>query len=146
MKLARWQPRDVLDVQREVNRMFNSFWTRWEGDRNAWENAEGYPPLDVSETDDEVKVEAELPGTSRDEIRLSVTGNVLTIQGEKKHEAEKKEANYHRVERSYGSFSRSLILPANVNAEKISAQYKDGVLSLSLPKTEESKPKQIEIK
>ena len=91
-------------------------------------------------------VKAEVPGMDAKEINISVTGNMLTIKGEKKSEREEKEENYHLVERSYGSFSRSLTLPAAVDVDKIEAKYDQGVLTVTCPKKEEVKPKAIEIK
>jgi HSP20 family protein len=91
-------------------------------------------------------VKAEVPGIDAKDINISVTGEVLTIKGEKKSEREEKEENYHLVERSYGSFSRSLVLPAAVDLDKIEAKYDKGVLTVTCPKKEEVKPKAIEIK
>jgi HSP20 family protein len=86
-----------------------------------------------------------MPGMSKDDVKVSVQDNVLTLKGEKKQEKEEKDKNYHRVERSYGSFCRSFQLPTSVKADKVKANYKDGVLSITLPKTEEVKPKEIPI-
>ena len=102
--------------------------------------------MDVTETAEAVVVKAEVPGMDAKEINISVTGDVLTIKGEKKSEREEKEENYHVVERSYGSFSRSMTLPAAVNLDKIEAKYDKGVLTVTCPKKEEVKPKAIEIK
>ena len=94
----------------------------------------------------QIVVKAEVPGIDAKDINISVTGDVLTIKGEKKSEREEKEENYHLVERSYGSFSRSLVLPAAVDLDKIEAKYDKGVLTVTCPKKEEVKPKAIEIK
>ena len=102
--------------------------------------------MDVTETAEAVVVKAEVPGMDAKEINISVTGDVLTIKGEKKSEREEKEENYHLVERSYGSFSRAMTLPAAVNLDKIEARYDKGVLTVTCPKKEEVKPKSIEIK
>ena len=102
--------------------------------------------MDVKESADQVVVKAEVPGMDAKDINISVTGEVLTIKGEKKSEREEKEENYHLVERSYGSFSRSLKLPAAVDLDKIEAKYDKGVLTVTCPKKEEVKPKAIEIK
>lgn len=104
------------------------------------------PAFDVSETDEHIIVKADLPGVDVKDIDISIVGNVLTVKGEKKQEKEEKNESYHRIERSYGSFSRSISLPAEVNPDAVEAVYKDGVLKLTIPKAEKSKPKKIEIK
>jgi HSP20 family protein len=104
------------------------------------------PAVDIAEHDDEYLVKVELPGVNKDEVKLTLENNILTIRGEKKQEKETKKENYHRVERSYGSFQRSFTLPAAVKADKIDASYKDGILTVSLPKAEEAISKQIEVK
>jgi len=104
------------------------------------------PAVDIAEHDDQYLVKVELPGVNKDEVKLTLENNILTIRGEKKQEKETKKENYHRVERSYGSFQRSFTLPAAVKADKIDASYKDGILTVALPKAEEAKPKQIEVK
>lgn len=103
------------------------------------------PAIDVSEEKDQLVVKADLPGLKREDIQLSVEGSILTIKGERKSEDEKKDKNYHRVERSYGSFTRSLDLGSEIDQVKVKAQYKDGVLEVIVPKSEQSKPKPIEI-
>jgi len=108
--------------------------------------AEFAPAVDVKETPDQIVVKAEVPGMDAKDINISVTGDVLTIKGEKKSEREEKEENYHLVERSYGSFSRSLAMPAAVDLDKIEAKYDKGILTITCPKKEEVKPKAIEIK
>ncbi len=104
------------------------------------------PAVDVAETPEKVTVKAELPGIEPKNIDISMVGDVLTIKGEKKSEREEKKENYHLVERSYGSFSRALRLPAAVDADKIEAKYDKGVLTVTCPKKEPIKPKAIEIK
>jgi HSP20 family protein len=103
------------------------------------------PAVDIYETDNEIIVKAELPGIDRKEITLSLENNVLTLKGERKFEKETKQDSYHRIERSYGGFSRSFSIPATVDEEKIRADYKDGVLTIALPKKEQIKLKQIKI-
>ncbi len=104
------------------------------------------PAVDVSETEDKITVKAEIPGMEAKDIDISMVGDTLVIKGEKKAEKEEKDENYHMVERSYGSFSRSMKLPATVDPDKVDASYKNGVLIIVLPKKEEVKPKPIEIK
>ena len=104
------------------------------------------PAFDVSETDEQLTVKAELPGIAEKDIDISISDGILTIKGEKKHEKEEEDAHYHTVERRYGSFSRTMRLPTDVDTEKVDATFKDGILRLTLPKTEASKPRKIEIK
>ena len=151
--LVRWEPfgsirrrgnlwNELTGMQQEMNRLFDEFF----GERRS-ESAEGkwMPAVDVSETDPEMVVRAELPGLSQDDIDLNLQDNVLTIKGEKKKEEKKEKENFRRIERSYGSFSRSFTLPASVNQDKIQAIFKDGVLLITLPKVEEAKPKKIAV-
>jgi HSP20 family protein len=104
------------------------------------------PPLDVAETADQVVVKAEIPGMEPKDISITLSGELLTLKGEKKSEREEKKENYHLVERSYGSFSRSVRLPVAVDVDKIEAKYDKGVLTITCPKKEEVKPKAIKIK
>jgi HSP20 family protein len=104
------------------------------------------PAFDVSETDNELIVKAELPGMDEKDIDISLSEGVLTVKGEKKHEKEEKKEHYHTVERCYGTFSRTMRVPAHVDTDKVDATYKDGVLRITLPKSEASKPKKIDIK
>jgi HSP20 family protein len=103
------------------------------------------PALDVYEDKDNIIVKADLPGLTKDDIEISLQDNVLTLRGEKKRDSEVKEENYYRLERSYGTFNRSFELPTSVDASKIEATFKNGVLQITLPKTEEAKPKKIKI-
>ena len=107
---------------------------------------EWMPAFDVSETEAEIIVKAEIPGMKVEDIDITLTVGLLTIKGERKMEKEDKQENYHRIERQFGSFSRSLNLGLKVEAEGIDAAYKDGVLTVTLPKAEEDKPKKIEVK
>jgi len=145
MAITRWKPfRDVVSVQDEMNRLFEDIF----GHRPArvhCTNGDWNPSVDVIEDQDSVVVKAEMPGMKKDDVKISVQDNVLTLKGEKKQEKEEKEADCHRIERSYGSFCRSFQLPTAVRTDKIKASYKDGVLSITLPKTEEVKPKEIPI-
>jgi len=152
--LARWEPfgsirrqsrdvwGDLTGMQQEMNRLFDEFF----GDRRN-EMAEGnwLPVVDMSETEADITIRAELPGMGHEDIELNLQDNVLTLKGEKKQEVKEEKENFHRVERSYGSFSRSFTLPANVQGEGVQATFKNGVLVITLPKVEEAKPKKIEI-
>ena len=123
-------------------------WFLEDFDLPGFGTAEGewLPAFDVSETDDEVIVKAELPGMDVKDIDITMTDGLLTIKGERKMEKEDKRENYHRIERQFGSFSRSLNLGVNVKGDSIDAGYKDGILTVTLPKAEEDKPKKIEVK
>jgi HSP20 family protein len=146
MSIIRWRPtRDLLNIRDEVNRLFDNFFTGLPERRRGLLEGEWAPSVDIAETDNEVVVTAELPGVKQDDVDITITDDVLTLKGEKKEEKEVKEKNYHRIERSYGSFQRSVSLPAGVQADKAKATYKDGVLHITVPKTEEAKPKQIKI-
>ena len=145
MKLVRWRPtRDVFRFRDEMDRFFDDFVEQWPvrrdfGDR-MWS-----PYVDVHETDNEVVLEAEIPGMEQKDFNVTIKDNVLTLTGEKNQEKEVEEANYHRVERSFGSFSRTFTLPTMVAADKVLAKYENGVLKITLPKAEEVKPKEIEV-
>jgi HSP20 family protein len=144
MALVRWSPfRDVVGIRDEVDRLFDTFLSRV-GERSAYDTP-WTPIVDIYETKDSVIIDAELPGMKQSDIEVNVSENMLTIKGEKKQEKETKEENFYRVERIYGMFSRTFTLPVGVHADKIKATYKDGVLKITLPKSEEVKPKQIPI-
>ena len=144
-ELVKWEPfREVSRLRREMDRMWEDFF----GPKRAfWHWGEEWTPaVDVAESPDKVTVKAEVPGMDPKNIDISLVGDVLTIKGEKKSEREETKENYHVLERSYGSFSRALRLPAAVVAEKIEAQYDKGVLTVTCPKKEPVKPKAIKIK
>jgi HSP20 family protein len=142
MAIKRWRPfRDIVSIQDEMNKLFDDFFgrlpMRMERMESIWA-----PNVNISETKDDIIVIAEIPGMTKDDIKVTLNENTLTLSGEKKRE---KEANYHRIERSYGSFTRSIDLPATVQFDKIKANYKDGVLQITLPKSEEVKRREIPI-
>lgn len=112
----------------------------------AFEDTEWMPAFDMSETDKELIVKGEVPGMDKKDINITVSDGMLTIRGEKKHEKKEENEHYHRVERRYGAFSRTIRLPHEVEADKVDATYKEGVLSIRLPKSEAVEPKKIEIK
>jgi HSP20 family protein len=144
--LMRWDPfRELEEVSDRLNRMFARPATR----TNAKETmtvADWAPTVDISETDGEYQIKAEIPDVKKEDVKVTVEDGVLTIQGERKQEKEEKGKRYHRIERSYGSFVRSFSLPDVIDEEKVKAEFKDGVLSLHLPKSEKAKPKAIEVK
>jgi HSP20 family protein len=145
MALTRWDPfRDLNVLQDRMNRLFDDAGRGWRKDEPA-ATTSWSPAVDIFETEGDIVVKAELPGMERKDIVLNLENNVLTLKGERRFEKETKEENYHRIERSYGGFSRSFSIPATVDEEKIRADYKDGVLRILLPKKEQAKPKQIRI-
>jgi HSP20 family protein len=154
MSLVRWSPvrdlttfpSDILNVQREINRMFNSFFHGGLSDDTSLMSAAWSPAVDLAEREDDYALNVELPGVSKDDVKITLQDNVLTIRGEKKQEEESKKSNLYRVERSYGSFQRSFTLPTTVEGNKIEASFKDGILTVVLPKAEEVKRKEIEVR
>jgi HSP20 family protein len=142
--LTQFQPfRGVTTLQYQINRLFNETFDRSSNEANltAWA-----PAVDIYETEHSLVVKADLPDIKPEELDIRVENNILTIRGERKFEKKVNEDNYLRVERSYGSFSRSFSLANTVNTEAIQADYKNGVLTLSIPKREEAKPKQIKVR
>jgi HSP20 family protein len=145
MAIVRWDPfRELADVQNRMTRLFDDFYGRRAEDdvmrRGTW-----VPPVDIFEKDHVVTLKAELPDMQRSDIDIRVENSTLTISGEKKLEKDLQEEDFHRVERTYGHFSRSFSLPATIDTEKVSADYKNGVLTVKLPLREEAKPKQIQV-
>jgi len=148
MTLVRWDPfRELEDMSDRLNRMFNRpALPRTNGNgKETMTVADWVPSVDVSETEGEYQIKAEIPDVKKEDVKVTVEDGVLTIQGERKYEKEEKGKKYHRVERSYGSFVRSFTLPDLVDEEKVKAEFKDGVLNLQLPKSEKAKPKAIEV-
>jgi len=145
MAIVRYDPfRDLRTLQEEVNRLFSTNLTRAFDDegisRGAWA-----PSVDIYENKDQIVLEAELPGMKQEDFDLSIENNVLTLRGERRFEKTDETDNYHRVERSYGAFTRSFTLPQTVSAEGATAEYNNGVLRVSLPKREETKARRIEV-
>ncbi|HJR77215.1 MAG TPA: Hsp20/alpha crystallin family protein [Nitrospiraceae bacterium] len=147
MALVKWDPfRELEEMSERLNRMFTRP-AAWQGhDREIMTVADWTPTVDISETEAEFLIKAELPDIKKDEVKVTVEDGVLTIQGERNREKEEKGKKYHRVERSYGRFIRSFTLPDSVDAAAVKAEYTEGVLNLHLPKSEQAKPKQIEVK
>jgi HSP20 family protein len=134
-----------LPLQQEMNRIFNEFFQGGAGEEGSWGQYTWTPPVDIYETDDALVFTADLPGVSKDDVSIEVHQHTLTLRGERTHAAEVKDDHYHRVERAYGPFQRSFVLPTMVDQEKVQATYHDGVLELRLPKSEAAKPKRIAI-
>ncbi len=145
MAIARWEPfRELMTAQRDFDRLFREAFApamhEGEASTRTWA-----PPVDIYENGDNLVLKAELPGINPDDVEIRVEDNNLYLKGERKFEKEVKEENYHRVERTYGSFARAFSLPNSIDSDKVAANYKDGVLTLTLPKREEAKPRTIKI-
>ena len=145
MTLARWTPMSEFNsLQREVNRLFNTISPRSRNEEN-YDSAVWTPMVDITEDADQYQLMFDIPGIDKQDVNMNFADNTLTVSGERKSAVEKKDLTCHRVERFFGKFYRSFTFPTAVNAEKISAAYKDGILTVSVPKAEETKPKQITI-
>lgn len=145
--VMRWDPfRELEEMSSRLNRVFSRPAARSAEGKENITVADWIPTVDISETDAEYQIKAELPEVKKEDVKVTVEDGVLTIQGERRHETEEKGRKYHRVERSYGSFVRSFTLPDHVDDTKVKAEYKDGVLNLHLPKSEKAKPKAIDVK
>ena len=145
MAIVRWDPlREIADVQNRMARLFDDFYGR-RGEDDVMRRGTWVPPVDIFEKDHVVTLKAELPDMQRDDIDIRVENNTLTISGEKKMDKEVREDDFHRIERSYGQFSRSFSLPATIDTGKVTADYRDGILTVKLPLREEAKPKQIQV-
>jgi HSP20 family protein len=147
MSIMKWNPRNrQMSIMHEtLDDMFRDFFgDRWSPGTTV--AADWIPPTDVTEDEARYVVTVDLPGMNREDIKISVENGNLTIRGERKHEHETKEKGYSRFERAYGSFTRTFALPTTIDGKKIEANYKDGVLTVILPKSEESRPKSIEVR
>jgi HSP20 family protein len=137
----RWEPFRVSDIQSEVNRLFDNFFGRpANATGRAW-----VPPVDMYATKDDLVLALELPGVSEKDVTVSITGDLLTVKGERRFETQGKEEEHLHVERTYGKFERLVQLPMAVQADRVKATFRDGVLEIKLPKAEELKPKEIKI-
>lgn len=149
MAIVRWEPfRDLVSIQERMNRLFDEAFRgnpRANGEDDWALGGSWAPAVDIYEQEGNIVLKAELPGVDAKNVDIHVENNVLTLRGERKFDHEVKRDNYHRVERTYGTFARSFTLPNVVDTERINAEYKDGVLRVTLPKKEEAKPKQISI-
>ncbi len=142
----RWDPfREVVDLRDTMDRLFDRGFSRpWR--LITWDTGNGFFPLDLYETDEDVVVRASLPGAKPEDVQISVTGETLTIKAETREEHEEKSPDFHRQERYYGSMQRALTLPVRIDADKAEAEFENGVLTLRLPKAPEVRSKTIEIK
>jgi HSP20 family protein len=141
--LSRWIPSHQAAVREPIFRLFDTFFPDAHGEdltSRTWT-----PPVDIQETADAYRIHAELPGLSKDDIQITLENNVLRLSGERKWEKDVTRESYHRVERSYGTFSRSFALPNQVSADQVEAKFDSGVLAIVVPKAEAAKPRQISI-
>ena len=148
MALVRWKNRGELspwsalrDLEGQLTQLFEDPFRDFGRPDRGWA-----PRADLKETEDRYVLEADLPGLKREDIDLAIVDNVVTLKGERKNEREATEGGCHRIERRYGSFQRSFEIPGGFESKKVEAHYKDGVLSVTLPKRAEARPKQIEVK
>jgi HSP20 family protein len=141
--LTRWDPfRDISKVQEQMNRFLEDTFLRRASDSSLTTWA---PEVDIHETEDALVFEADLPGMNEKDLDIRIENNMLTVRGERKFEKKVNEENYLRVERAFGSFSRSFSLPHTINADAIKAEYRNGVLTIRVPKLEEAKPRQVKV-
>lgn len=142
-KLIRWEPaREVMTLREAMDHLFDDAVTRPLSLRDGW----SAPAVDMYQTDDEVVVKASIPGFKAEDVQINVTGEILTLRGEVKHEEEKQDKAWHLREQRWGSFERALALPTDVVADKAKAEFENGILTITLPKAEEVKPKTITVK
>ena len=147
MNLIRWDPvKELEDMSERLNRMFPRPLSRRDNGKETLTAADWVPTVDIEEGEQDYHITAELPGLSKEDVKITLQEGVLTLQGERKQEKEEKGKRFHRVERSYGAFVRSFALPDAVDETKVSAEFKDGELHIRLPKSEKAKPKAIEVK
>ncbi len=146
MNVVKWNPfRELEDIQTRLNRMFTDVPSR-RPDEDALFFADWVPAVDIQETENAYVIKAELPEISKEDVKVEMLDGVLTIEGERRQEKEEKGKKFHKVERSYGKFMRRFALPTEIDATKVQAEFKDGVLNVELPKTAAAKPKAIEVK
>ena len=145
MNIVRWYPfRDLVTLRERMNRVFEEAFTS-SGEEKDLIASTWNPSVDIYEAENELVLTAEVPGVDEKDVEIKIEDNTLTIQGDRKFEKETKEENYHRIERSYGSFFRSFTLPRNIDQDKIKAERENGILKISLPKKPELKPKKVKI-
>lgn len=145
MAIIRWDPfRDMVTLREKMNRMFEDVFSGRTEDREL-QAGTWAPSVDIFETENELVLTAEIPGIDEKDVEIKVEDNTLSIKGERKFEKETKEENFHRIERSYGSFYRAFTLPSSVDPERIQAEQENGVLKISMPKRQELKPRTVKI-
>jgi len=146
MAIVKWDPfRDIIALRDRMDNLFEDSISRLRGTGEDMTYSTWSPAVDIYETADNLVIKAEIPGANKDDISVEIKGNSLYLKGERKLEKDVNEENYHRMERSYGSFHRVFSLPTTVDQEKIKANFKCGVLEITIPKVEKAKPKQITV-
>lgn len=146
MNLVKWDPfRELEDVSSRLNRIFGRPLGRLDSNSEMLAMVDWTPSADISETDTAYLIKAEIPGVKKEDVKVTVQEGMLTIQGERKMEKEEKDKKFHRVERSYGSFMRSFRLPDDADESAVKAEFKDGMLNVTLPKSPKAKPKAINV-
>ncbi len=146
MGLIRWDPfREMSSLQERMNRLMADFRTRSPFGEEEMAQGAWIPAVDIYETKESIVLNVELPGVTKEDISLEVKDSTLTIKGEKKLEKDVKEENFHRMERTYGSFTRAFTLPSTMQQDRVKAKFRDGILEIMIPKAEEAKPKQIKV-
>jgi HSP20 family protein len=145
MNIIRWDPfRDLATLRERMNRLFEEAYSS-RGEEKDMVSSAWNPSVDIYEKENEIVLKAEVPGIDENDIEIKIEDNTITLNGERKFEKETKEENYHRIERSYGSFYRSFTLPQNINQDKIKAESENGILKITMPKKAELKPKKVKI-
>jgi HSP20 family protein len=143
--LTRWEPaREMMTLREAMDRLFDDAFTRPLSIRDGWSMAT--PAIDMYQTDNDVVVKASLPGIKAEEVQINVTGDILTLKGEVKQADEREDRSWHIREQRFGSFERSIVLPTDVKSDKAEAVFENGILTVTLPKADEVKPKTINIK
>ena len=146
MNLVKWDPfKELEDVSNRLNRIFGRSLARTEPNQGILAMADWTPSADISETDTAYLIKAEIPGVNKEDVKVTLQDGMLTIQGERKMEKEEKDKKFHRIERSYGSFVRSFRLPEDADESAVKAEFKDGMLNVTLTKSAKAKPKATEI-
>jgi HSP20 family protein len=146
MNLIKWDPfRELEDVSNRLNRIFGRSTARAESGQEMLAVADWSPSIDISETDAAYLIKAEIPGVKKEDVKVTIQDGMLTIQGERKMEKEEKGKKFHRVERSYGSFVRSFRIPDNANENSVKAEFKDGMLNVTLAKSAKAKAKSVNV-
>jgi HSP20 family protein len=146
MNLVKWDPFvELEDVSKQLNRIFGRFPARTEPDRELLAMADWTPTVDITETDTAYLIKCEIPGVNKEDVKVNIEDGMITMRGERKQEKEEKDKKFHRIERSYGSFLRSFRLPDNVDETAVKAEFKDGMLNVTLPKSAKAKTKEINV-
>jgi len=146
MNLVKWDPfRELEDVTNRLNRIFGQPLARSESGQNMLAVADWAPSVDISETDSAYLIKGEIPGVKKEDVKVTIQDGMLTIQGERRQEKEEKGKKFHRIECSYGSFARSFRVPSDADENSVKAEFKDGMLNVTLAKSEKAKPKSVNV-